>query len=575
MESYFMSIKINNAEGDKYAKIFIPYLKENPISHIEAWTEDVNGKKIRTLTKKEITDISNIQTNNLYDEGRVKIFDLKNNAYPYIIKYKYSCKKKHFLSICDWVAFHREIPTHAAKLVIDIPSSYKVSFFENKIDAPHKDSIKDRIILTWQAKYEKPLSPEVCSPPMQELTPRVCAAPVQFNYGISGSLQDWAAFGNWDYNLNKGLDDLPPSEVQNVNELIKGISDKRLIVKRLYEYLQENTRYVSVQIGVGGFKSFPASFVAEKKYGDCKALSNYMKALLKTAGIPSYAALVFGGNEEGTYKIINDFVFPQFNHVILMVLLDKDTMWLDCTSKTNPAGYLGTFTQNRYALVVDENKSSLVKTPALVPSNCYTLCNNDIYIDTTGNALLKSSTICKGYGFDINTLYSTALNKDRQKEYLEAIIPYQDFEVKQLNIKNEGSDSTAIKLDYQIILKSNTTQSGNYLFLQLCSPRLPEFETPSKRHFPVRLAWPINYIDTTKIAIPDKYTIKKNIDEDIESPYGLVKIKYILHDNKIEVCRNIVLKSGEYTLYEYPDFYRFIAKIHETINVPICFTKYE
>src|SRR6185437_807181 len=179
----------------------------------------------------------------------------------------------------------------------------------------------------------------------------------------------------------------------------------------------------------------------------------------------------------------------------------------DCTSKTNPTGYLGTFSQNRYALIIDENKSRLVKTPTLVPSNCYTLCNNSIHIDTTGNALLKSSAICKGYGFDMNTLYATELNKDKQKEYLGEIIPYRDFEVKQLNIKNRGFDSTAVELDYQIILKSNITQSGKYLFLQLSNPRLPEFESPSKRRFPVRLAWPINYIDSTEITIPDKYTV--------------------------------------------------------------------
>ncbi len=509
-ESHFMAIKINNLEGDKYAEIRIPYLKENPVSHIEAWIEDINGKRIRTLTKKEIADISSIETNNLYDEGRAKIFDLKSNAYPYVIKYKYSCKEKHFLSICDWVPFYREVPTHAAELVIDIPASYKVSFFENKIDAMHKDSIKDRIIFTWQAKCEKPLLPEVYSPSILELAPRVCVVPVQFNYGIDGTQENWVAFGNWAYNLNKGLDDLPLGEIQKVMDLTKGIEDKKLIVKKLYQYLQDNTRYVSVQIGVGGFKSFPASFVADKKYGDCKALSNYMKALLKAAGIPSHAVLIYGGNEQGTYRTIPDFVSAmQFNHVILMVPLDKDTIWLDCTSKINPAGYLGSFTQNRYALIIDENKSKLIKTPALIPSNCYTLCNNNIHIDTNGNALLKSSTVCKGYGFDMNTLYATALNKDKQKEYLEEIIPYQDFEVKQLYIKNGGHDSAAVELDYQIILKSNISQSGKYLFLQLSNPRLPEFESPSKRHFPVRLAWPINYMDSTEITIPDKYTVKK------------------------------------------------------------------
>ena len=66
---------------------------------------------------------------------------------------------------------------------------------------------------------------------------------------------------------------------------------------------------------------FPATFVDEKKYGDCKALSNYMRALLKAVDIPSYYALIRAGeNEEPA-----DFDFPHnnFNHAILCVPFKK------------------------------------------------------------------------------------------------------------------------------------------------------------------------------------------------------------------------------------------------------------
>jgi Domain of Unknown Function with PDB structure (DUF3857)/Domain of Unknown Function with PDB structure (DUF3858) len=574
-ESYFVAIKINNTRGDEYAKISIPYSAEYPIYDLEAWIEDVNGVKIRKLKNKEIEDKSKIESYNLFEDNYVKIFELKYNVYPYIIKYKYRCKKKEFFVICDWLPLFAEIPTRNAKLVVNTPAGYGTSYYENKINPPVKDNSKSRIILTWQTEEMQSLKPEVNSPSIRELSPRVYVVPLIFNYGVAGSQQDWASFGNWAYNLNKGLDNLPESEVQKVHELISGISDKNLIVKRLYEYLQDNTRYVSVQVGIGGVKPFPAEYVAAKKYGDCKALSNYMKALLKAAGITSCVALISAGNGDNTYKIINNFVSTQFNHVILLVPLGKDSVWLDCTSKINPCGYLGTFTQNRYALIIDENNCKLLKTPALCPSNCYTLCKNSMSIDSTGNALLKSSTICTGIGFDVNSMYSAQLNKDRQKEYLSTIIPYQDFEIKRLNIKSENRDSADIELYYQLILKSNVTQAGDYMFLQLNGPRLPDFENPAKRHFPVRLTYPINYIDTTEVTVSDKYKAKQNQDENIETPYGVIKVKYVLYNNKIEIYRNILLKPGEYSTEEYPDFYRFITKLHEAINKPVSFVKYE
>ncbi len=574
-ESCFVAIKINNAQGDKYAVIGIPYSKENPVNDIEAWIEDMNGKKIRKLKDNEIADNSNMHSFSLYEDNYIKLFELKYNAYPYIIKYNYTRKEKEFIGICDWAPFYSEIPTHEAKLVIAAPAGYGISYNCSKITPPVKDSVKNKIKLTWETKYEQIIKPEVCSPSLREFMPHVLAVPINFNYGIGGSQQSWASLGNWSYRLNKGLDDLPESEVQKVNEITKGISNKKVIVKKLYEYLQDNTRYESVQIGIGGVKSFPATYVVSKRYGDCKALSNYMKALLKAAGITSYTALVYAGRDGDTPKITGTFVSPEFNHVILMVPMEKDTIWLDCTAKTNPAGYLGTFTQDRYALVIDENNSKLVKIPAMTPSDCYTFCYNDISIDANRNALLKSSTTSKGYGFELNASYSAELNKDKQKEYLSEIIPYRNFEVKQLEIKTECRDSAAIKMDYQLILKNNVTQSGNYMFLQLSGPKLPEFENPSKRHLPICIAYPVNYKDSTEVSVPDKYKIQKNADKSFETKYGSVQIKYALTDNKIEICRYFLLKSGEYTTEEYPDFYQFITKVHTAINTPLSFIRNE
>jgi len=574
--SYSVAIKINNSQGDNYAIVNIPYSEDSPISNLEAWIEDVNGKKIRELKSKEIADKSNIHMGTFYDDNRVKVFELKNNTYPYVIKYQYSYKKKDFILICWWSPIYRDdIPTHESKLIVDIPVGYKVSLYQDKIAPPVTDSIKGRIIMTWQATYMQPIKPEIYSPSIEELAPHVYMVPLKFNEGIPGTQQDWASFGNWYYNLTKGLDELPPSEVQKVHELITGISDKKLIVKRLYEYLQDNTRYVGIQIGISGYKCFPADYIANKKYGDCKGLANYMKALLKAAGIPSQLALIYAGNGENTHRVLDKFVASQFNHAILFVPLEKDTIWLECTSKTNPTGYLGSFTQNRYALIINENNSKLVKTPALVPSNCYTSCNNNISIDKDENALLKSTTTCTGYGFDFNTAYSTQLNKDKQKEYLNQVIPYQGFELKQLNIKSESRDSASIKLDYQIVLKNNITQSSNSMFLQLSGPKPPKFENPSKRHFPVCLAYPINYIDTTEVTIPDKYKAKNIPDENIETQFGAVTVKYILHDDKIKIYRNILIKSGDYSIEEYPDFYQFITKLQEITNTPISFIKNE
>src|SRR5258708_10666604 len=86
-----------------------------------------------------------------------------------------------------------------------------------------------------------------------------------------------------------------------------------------------------------------------------------MFSILKKAVIRYQYTLIRAG--DGANYMTDDFPSSQFNHVILCVPLKTDTVWLECTSQTLPAGYLSGFTSDRYVLLVDENGGKLVRTP--------------------------------------------------------------------------------------------------------------------------------------------------------------------------------------------------------------------
>src|SRR5690625_198168 len=85
--------------------------------------------------------------------------------------------------------------------------------------------------------------------------------------------------------------------------------------RKIYQYIQDKVRNVSVQIGIGGWKPMPAMEVDKLSYGDCKALTNYTKVLLDALGIPSYYTVLYA--DSNTIDIHEDFVSFQGNHVIL------------------------------------------------------------------------------------------------------------------------------------------------------------------------------------------------------------------------------------------------------------------
>src|SRR5690606_22479882 len=140
------------------------------------------------------------------------------------------------------------------------------------------------------------LDKEDYSPGIYTMLPSVVIIPDNFTYGIDGKFTSWQDFGQWVWYLNQGLDELTQNEKTRISQLFAESDSNLDKIRKCYHYLQENTRYIDVSIDIGGFKPYPAEYVCNNKFGDCKALTNYMKAILKYAGIDSYYSLVYAGD---------------------------------------------------------------------------------------------------------------------------------------------------------------------------------------------------------------------------------------------------------------------------------------
>ncbi|MBW3544025.1 MAG: DUF3857 domain-containing transglutaminase family protein, partial [Bacteroidetes bacterium] len=360
-ESTFL-IQINNKHADWISDVEIPYSGET-LDILEASIQDTNGNTLRTLKKKEISTRNAFSSIAFFQDSYVKEFKLKWNQYPYRIKYRYRRVTEEFLYVTKWYpVLHTQTPTRMASLSVQLPLDFAVNTDYSSAFTYYADSTDHSKTMGWEIKALSPVTEEAFSPNLYERVPAVTLVPKVFTYGLSGSFASWADYGSWQFKMNEGLDKLPLTEQMAINQLIAGVTDKREIVKILYHHLQDHTRYINVSIDIGGLKPYPAVYVCANKYGDCKALTMYMKALLKHAGIEAYYTKVYA--DENPVRVNPQLPSQQFNHVILCVPLDGDTLWLENTSNYLPYNYLGTFTQNRPALLVGK-ESRLIKTPAL------------------------------------------------------------------------------------------------------------------------------------------------------------------------------------------------------------------
>ena len=80
----------------------------------------------------------------------------------------------------------------------------------------------------------------------------------------------WNDIGIWYANLTAASRVPSPAVQQKVAELTAGISDPLKKMQVLASYVQQQIRYVAIEIGIGGLQPHPAADVFKHQYGDCK-----------------------------------------------------------------------------------------------------------------------------------------------------------------------------------------------------------------------------------------------------------------------------------------------------------------
>lgn len=560
----YYEIKINNRRGEKYTKITIPFSKLIRIGKIEAYIKDSNGRIIKKLKKSDIVDKSSISDFSFYEDNFVKEFTLKHSSYPYTIVYSYQIQKNHFFYIDYWVPIiDKKIPTLNASLKITVPSDYKISFKNQFVEKPLIETDGNSINYKWETNYKEIIKDEVLAPSVTLLLPAVKIVPIKFNYNIEGSFENWKSFGNWQYELLQGLNELPAYEKTKIQSMIKDIDDDKEKIKVLYHYLQDETRYINVTIETGGLKPYPASYVAHNKFGDCKALTNYFKSMLDYIQIPSYYTKVYAGNP--ILEIDKDFPSQQSNHIILYIPLKNEDIWLDCTSD-GAFNYLGTFTQNRDAFIISKDNSRFVKTSNLKPIE--TLEARKIETSHNSNITnVKLLNTYKGDSYEYFLHLEKNYNDSEKSRIIRNYIVEDGFELKDYKILNPNRDSTKIKLSYNATTQNIYKHYGNDILISNIAFSLPNFEKPKIRKLPVQLDYPIYKIDTIIYEIPNGYTLNQDsVAISINTKYGEYKLEAYKSSSSIITIKNLLINAGYYPISEYEDFYDFYHQIFESEN---------
>ncbi len=573
-------ITILNEKGARWAGFVDYYDKHRSISDVEGILYDANGKQIKKIRKKDLEDLSGVSSGTLMDDDRVKRHNFYYRVYPYTVEYTIEIENKSTLFFPMWSPQGGEnLAVESSSFSIVSDPTYQVRYKTfNYSSAPLITQEKNKKVMTWSAKNMEATFRESFSPRWHELTTTVIFGPTEFQMdSYKGNMQSWQDFGKFVHSLKSGRDQLPAHIKTQVHAIADPLSGPREKIAGLYEYMQKNTRYISIQLGIGGWQPFPASDVAANGYGDCKALTNYMYSMLQEVGIRSYYALIRAGKNAN--YITEDFPSQQFNHVILCVPLStKDTVWLECTSQTMPSGYLGDFTSDRPALLVDENGGKMVRTPRYSMEE--NLQARMITAKLEANGTLRVNANNRYHGMQQDGIHDIihGLSREKVKEYLHEQLNFPTYDVNSFDYKEQKSAIPVIRESLDITVSNYATITGKRIFIHpnVMTKSGSKLSPDSTRKYDIQLYFEYKDVDTVEIELPAGYrpeTMPKDVA--IKSQFGTYEASIKFRDNKLYYYRSFEHKSGRFPAKDYADLVEFSNAVHKADRNRVVLVKEE
>jgi len=546
------------------ANLALNYDQFSKVNSIKAIFYNAAGLVTDHAKSSEIIDESAVPNGLLYTEDRIKRVNILKPSYPFTVEYFYELDMHKMVGYPRWEPQDDyRVSVEHSELDLTAEDNLIPRFRESNIPQPAKiNESKGETTISYIFENLPAVEREKFSIPLEERVPVVYIAPnIYRTLSEDFDFQTWEKIGLWDYSINKDRGFLPDKTRKLVMDLIKNKKDTISKIKAIYNFVQQNTRYVCVVLGIGGLQTIDASEVAEKGYGDCKGLVNYTKALLSVAGITSYATLVKSGSNK--QDILADFPSDQFDHVILCVPQEKDTIWLECTNQSIPFGFLGSFTDNRHVLIITPKGGALAKTP-YYPGNINSLNRKiTIDLDTNSNASVKINALYRGLQYERVREMESMSVKDMKTAFSENIAS-PSATIQKISYTFNKTQIPESHEMVEMSIRSYASLTGNRLFLpvNLFGSKNGNISESSGRKTPVYFRHSTIDSDTIEIHIPSWYKVESlPANTEVSSQFGHYHLSSLQKDNVITFYRNYERKEGRYPPESFTELTNYLQKI--------------
>ncbi|MGA2039069.1 MAG: DUF3857 domain-containing protein [Bryobacteraceae bacterium] len=561
--------------------------KTGKIRDFHAWLLPPAGPSV-SLGKDKVVDVA-LSREYTYDEGRAKLISSGSNLAPgSVFAYEVTEEEKSVF-VQDRYEFQGRSPALVSRYSLTVPAGWEVrgTVFNH---APLDPSIAGNTY-TWELRDLPWIEYEHHSPDLHAVAPwlGVTFTPGENKAGMT-PLKDWSAVSAWQAGFADPAAEATDPVRAKAAELTRGLAGEIERIRAIATFTQQ-VNYVEVQMNVtrgGGYTPHPAADVLARNYGDCKDKATLMRALLKAAGIDSYAIAIYASDRTFVHR---EWPSPrQFNHMIVAVRVSPDTnvptviqhprlgrlLIFDPTDPDTPLGDLPEDEQGSHALVIAGSQGELAEMPRLPASANRIESTIEAAVDAAGH--LEAHLGRQYFGQSAAQAHARVAhqsNDDMKRGYERTLASRVGaIAVKQAAISGHiGEGRMQLSLDFAADHFSQTVQGLIIVKPGALALGADYAFTAAERKLPVRLDADV-YRDSVRIKLPPGYQIDEMPDPvKLTGPYGTYQASWKADGADLVFEQSTEVPDALVPAAKYADMRAYFDRIGGSQAAPVVLVK--
>jgi len=571
-------IQVNNSRGEEYTSVNFYNSKYIKLESFDARIIDQKGEEIKKYKKDDLLKICGFGAYSLYDDVCNLVTSFSHVSYPYTVIIDYKEKYKSIYFWDDWYP-QQGIPVKQAQYTLIVPDEFKLKY-HTKHEIPEPEIIREnrKITYIWKMKDVPKFVEDDYIPYEYEERINMKFVPPKFkldNYQFDAC--DWRTLG---YNyLTMARDSYKLNEEQKLLmlDLKNTCSSQWEICRRLHQILIDKTRYVAIQIGIGGWLPTEACETYFRGYGDCKDLSFLYASMLRFVNITAHPVLI--RTKSSGYLNPAQPTLNNFNHMILFAILDGDTAWIDPTCQSCEIGNLPDGDENVYCLAITDTAGCLLRSPVSNPNDNIINRRAEVTIGQKKSINVKIHFSTEGNPYTIvHYLINSGESEHLEKLLKSGLFGLSDkFRIDHIAPSNDGHKlgDILIKVEGQVKNAVHKIKGKYYLKLDFLETDIFHDEINlDDRKYPLDLQYPRTYRDSIVVNLPDGWTILEIPEEQLlESELGKLTITPEIDSNSVSIKK--VFTNNNYFIEpeQFPELEAYRIKIKSSDKLHVVLSK--